>query len=211
MNKWVTASGLRIKRGSTLYKWFRANKSRIFGWFKPKPKPKPVQLFMYDDVNVSLIPKDAEAVAGYVGGRWPTYPQLTRMFPHAKHLSVAVAASYDADCLDVEPGDATIALAPAWVKRQIELRKKGNTYNTSKPVLYTSASWGQKLVDACTKAGLVYGKDYLWWSAHYTGNVHFCGPSDGFGIKQIAHATQFTDMAQGKHLDESICSPSFFA
>jgi hypothetical protein len=213
MSKWVTAAGLRIKRGSALYKWFRANKADIFGWFKkPKPPaPKPVQLFMFDDINVSLIPKDAQAVAGYIGGKWPTYTKLVGEFPNAKHLSIAVSVLYDADCLDVEPGDASVTQAPVWVKRQLKLRKEHTkTYNTSKPVLYTSASWGQRLVDACTKAGLVYGKDYLWWSAHYTGVSHFCGPSDGFGIKQTAHATQFTDLAQGKHLDESICSPGFF-
>ena len=169
------------------------------------PAPNPSQLFMYDDVNVSLIPKDAQAVAGYVGGRWPTYNTVVRKWPHAKHLSIAVSASENARCLDVEPGDATIAQAPAWVKRQ---KARGEKL----PVLYTSASWGQKLVDTCTKAGLVYGKDYLWWSAHYNVDLgkHLCGPGCGFGLKVHAHATQFTDKALGRSLDESVCSPGFF-
>lgn len=179
----------------------------------PPPPPTPVtRLHMFDDVSLSLIPKNAEAVAGYVGGRWPNYPQAVSGWPHAKHLSIAVASSYDADCLDVEPGDATIAVAPAWVKRQIALRKQGHKYNTSKPVLYTSASWGAALIDACSKAGLRYGIDYRWWSAHYNPALgeHFCGPKCGYGLKHTAHATQFTDKAFGRSLDESVCSPGFF-
>ena len=180
---------------------------------KPKPPPvppapvppKPTQLFMYDDVNVHLIPANAQAVAGYVGGRWPTYPTVVKMWPNAKHLSIAVTAAENARCLDVETGDATIAQAPAWVKRQMARGEK-------LPVLYTSASWGQKLVDACTKAGLRYGKDYLWWSAHYNVDLgkHICGPGCGFGLRVTAHATQFTDKALGRSLDESVCSPGFF-
>ena len=169
----------------------------------PKPKPAPRQMFMCDDVNISLIPKDAQAVAGYVGGRWPTEARLEQLFPTAHHLPIAISASENARCLDVEPGDATIAEAPAWVKRQ---KARGEKL----PVLYTSASWGQKLVDACAAAGLRYGHDYLWWSAHYTYQPHFCGPKCGFGLRQTAHATQFTDRAQGKSLDESIVSPGFF-
>ena len=178
----------------------------------PPPPPTPKPLLMFDDVNVNLIPKDAVAVAGYIGGHWPTYPKIVAGWPHAKHLSIAVASTYDADCLDVEPGDAPINLAPAWVKRQLALRKQGHKYNTPKPILYTSASWGQALVNACTKAGLVYGRDYLWWSAHYNPVLgkHFCGPKCGFGLRQVAHATQFTDKALGRSLDESIMAPGFF-
>ena len=81
----------------------------------PKPPP-PTQMFMYDDVNLALIPANAPAVAGYVGGRWPTYGPMVAKFPHAKHLSIAISALENARCLDVEPGDATIAQAPGWVE-----------------------------------------------------------------------------------------------
>ena len=213
------------KSGKWLKKWAWRVRP-VIHWHKkpiPKPKPKPVpvptpppepkKLYMFDDINLKLIPANAVAVAGYIGGRWPTYPKVVTGWPHAKHLSIAVASGYDADCLDVETGDATIAVAPAWVKRQLALRKQGHRYNTPKPVLYTAASWGAELIAACTKAGLVYGKDYLWWSAHYNPVLgeHFCGPKCGFGIKNTAHATQFTDKAFGKSLDESVVSSGFFS
>jgi hypothetical protein len=160
---------------------------------------------MYDDINVSLIPVDAVAVAGYVDGKWSTYAQLAAKFPHAKYrLSIAVFPSDDAQVLDVEPGDATIAQAAGWVKRQ---KAKGNP----RPDVYTAVSWGQTLITALTDAGYVYGKDYRWWSAHYTGQPHLCGPACWPGLQYTAHATQWTDKAGGKSLDESVCSAEFFA
>lgn len=159
---------------------------------------------MYDDVNVSLIPVAAVAVAGYVDGRWPTYAQLVKKFPHAQHvLSIAVFPTDSAQVLDVETGDATISQAVGWVKREHE---RGN----KKPDVYTAASWGQKLVDTLSLAGFEYGVDYRWWSAHYTGQPHLCSPKCGFGLKVTAHATQWTDKAGGKSLDESLCSAEFF-
>lgn len=171
---------------------------------KPNP-PAPAPLEMYDDVNVSLIPVTAQAVAGYVDGRWPTYAQLVKKFPHAKRVvSIAVFPSDNAEALDVEPGDATVAQAASWVKRQ-------HARGLKKPIVYTAASWGQNLVNALTAAGLKYGIDYLWWSAHYTMKPHLCSSECGFGIKVIAHATQWTDKAGGKSLDESLCSVEFFS
>ena len=208
---YITSAGLRAKIGSVLYKWLKANKDRLNGWFK-KPKPKPVtKIYMYDDITVSLIPANAPAVAGYVDGRWATWNTVYKKFPKAKKLSIAVFPTDYADCLDVEPGDATIAQAAAWVKRQ-NLTWATRPHDASRPVLYTSASWGNALNDACAKAGLRLGVDYLWWSAHYNPALgeHFCSPKCYPGLRYTAHATQFTDHANGKSLDESVCLPGFF-
>lgn len=188
-------------------KWLRRAANIIFHHIRhfPKPKPKPVSLEMYDDVTVSLIPVDAQAVAGYVDGRWPTYGQVCATHPHAQHkISIAVFASDNAEVLDIEPGDATIAEAAAWVKRQ---HARGNP----KPDVYTAVSWAQGLVNALAAAGLKYGIDYRLWTAHYNYTPHLCGPECGFGFKERAHATQWTDKAGGKSLDESLCSAEFFA
>ena len=210
-------------------RWWKAFKlPGRFHWRKPKAfwawrkwrehrkhvKPKPAMpVVMYDDVNVSLIPKTAPAVAGYIGGRWPTYPKVVSGWPTAKHLSIAVASIYNADALDIEPGDAPVSLAAEWVKKQLALRTQGNKYNTTRPVVYTSASWGQNLVNTLEKAGLKYDQDFMWWSAHYdpAKGKHICDPSCGFGIKVRAHATQWTDHADNKSLDESLVVAGFFA
>lgn len=213
---YITSAGLRAKVGSVLYKWLKANKDRLNGWFKkprpPKP-PVPTKVYMYDDINISLIPVLAKAVAGYVDGKWQTYLKLLVRCPFAKHLSIAVFPGDDADCLDVEPGDASNVQAPVWVKRQRARRKQGAKSNTRLPVLYTSAGNGNALNDICKKAGLVYGVDYLWWSAHYNAALgeHVCSPKCYPGLRYTAHATQYTDMADSKHLDESVCLPGFFS
>lgn len=155
---------------------------------------------MYDSVSVGEIPAHAPAVAGYVGGAWPTYRELERRFPHAHKLSVAISASEDADGLDIENGDATVAEAPAWYRRQ---KMRGHP----KPTLYTSASNVGALVKAMRAAG-VSRADYQIWSAHFTGVPHICDShcTGGFNVE----ATQWTDKAQGRDLDESLCLDGFF-
>lgn len=192
-------------------KWFWTWRSWRLHRSDPAP-PKPVKLYMYDDVTVSLIPRNAKAVAGYIDGHWITWFKLILRCPLAKRMSIAVFAKDNADCLDVEPGDSTNAQAPGWVKRQRARRKAGVKANTRLPVLYTSASNGEPLIAVCTKAGLVYGQDYLWLSAHYDPKLgeHICNPTCYPGLKHTAHATQFTDHANGENLDESVCSPGFF-
>ena len=161
---------------------------------------------MFDSVNVSEIPANAEAVAGYVDGNWPTFKQVQVKFPKARKLSIAVAAQADADCLDVEPRDATNAQAAAWVRRQWARGVK-------RPVLYTSVSNWIPLAAELHNAGIYHrpwGKSYKRWSAHYTFSPHRCGRKCGMPGWSKAGATQWTDKALGRNLDESLCGRSFF-
>lgn len=174
---------------------------------RPKPKPKPapapaVEITMYDSVDVKQIPANAAAVAGYVGGRWPTYAALVKDFPRAHKLSIAVSASEDADCLDIEKGDATIPQAPAWVRRQ---HKRG----IKRPVVYTSVSQAPPLLAALTTHGIKRDEVRLW-TAHYTLKPHRCSSACGYGTLQ-ADATQYANRALDKNLDASLCSSDFFA
>jgi hypothetical protein len=162
-----------------------------------------MSLTMYDAVTLTEIPRDAQAVAGYVNGRWPTYPKLAALFPHAHSLSIAVTAEADADCLDIEPGDASNAQAPVWFRRQKQLRPG------HKPKLYTSLSNVMTLVGVLTAAG-IHPDEYQIWSAHYTHTPHLCGPSCGYGLTFTVAATQYTDKALGKSLDASLVSDGFF-
>lgn len=156
---------------------------------------------MFDSVTVSEIPRSANAVAGYVGGKWPTYFQLKRDFPHAHVLSIAVNAGENAECLDVEPGDAVAAQAPEWYRRQ---RARG----VVRPVLYTSLSNVPALMGAMQGAG-VARHEYRVWSAHYTGRAHICGSECGLSV--AADGTQWTDTALNRNLDESLLNGAFFS
>lgn len=164
------------------------------------------QFTMYDSVNVAEIPSTAKAVAGYVGGKWPTYNNLVVKFPHAAKLSIAISADENARCLDVETGDATNAQAAAWVKRQ-------HARGQPRPILYTSVSNWPALQAALKAGGVSRGipgrRRYRRWSAHYTGKPHRCTRRCGFGFRGKAGATQWTNKALGRNLDASLCSHDF--
>jgi hypothetical protein len=148
---------------------------------------------MYDSVTVDEIPVSAPAVAGYVGGSWPTFHELVPRFPHAHRLSIAVNSGEDADCLDIEKGDATPAEAPAWFHRQ---RARG----VYRPCFYASLSVMPEVIAALANAG-IQRHEYRLWVAHYTYVPH---------IEPGYDACQWTDRALGRNLDESLCVDDFF-
>lgn len=159
-------------------------------------------MLMYDSVTLTEIPPTADAVAGYVDGIYTTWPELCKRFPKAHKLSIAVSVEGDAECLDVEPRDATNAQAPAWVRRQ-------QARGVARPVVYTSLSNAKALLDVLEAAGIARSAVRLW-TAHYTHTAHRCGPSCGFGLHTIADATQYTDIALARNLDCSLVSDTFF-
>ena len=160
-------------------------------------------LVMFDAIDVSQIPADAQAVAGYVNGNWVTYPHLVAAFPRAHVLSIAVSASHNADALDIESGDATPGQAPGWFTRQ---KARG----AARPCLYASAFvMDTEVLPALTAAGIPRSAVRLW-SAHYTGVAHRCGPSSCRELAVTADGTQWTSNALGRDLDESLLAADFF-
>lgn len=159
---------------------------------------------MYDSINLSVIPADAVAVAGYVDGHWITAAALRNRFPRARLLTIAVFASSNAECLDVETGDATPAQAPGWVARQ-------QARGVYRPVLYCSVSGVPALLGTLATARITRSQVRLW-SAHYTKTAHICGPGTCAypGLADDCDGTQFTDTARGLPLDESLLAPTFF-
>ena len=156
---------------------------------------------MFDTITPDQVPANPQAVAGYVGGSWPDYNFLVATFPKALHLSIAPEASMEADCLDDEPGDATNAQLVGWYHL---MKSKGAT----RIYFYTSISNVQALIDTLAAAGISRA-DYMIWSAHYTDNPHICAPNT-CGQGPQCDATQWTDHALGRNLDQSLCSPDFF-
>ena len=164
-----------------------------------------VTLTMYDSTDVGALPHGADAYAGYVEGLFPTFAALKRRFAAsgAHLLSIAVFASGDADCLDIEPRDATNAQAPGWVKRQL-------ARGAHRPCLYTSVSNMDTLVTALGGAGISRAAVRLW-SAHYGQGKHICGPGTCGLTRHACDGTQWTDSALGRNLDESILLSNFFS
>jgi hypothetical protein len=150
---------------------------------------------MFDDVDIDKLPYGAKAYAGYVNGMWPNAGAIMARFPHESVIFISVNASNVGDCLDIECGDATIDQAPRWWRGRV-----GRT-RTPKPVLYTSASQVAALIVTMQHAGIKRDR-YFVFSAHYTGQPHICAPRV-CGYPQ-ADATQWTDRAYGRSLDESL-------
>lgn len=74
-------------------------------------------LTMYDSTQPSLIPAGAEAVAGYVDGRYKWTQADWDRFTNAKiKLRITTWASLDADYVDCEHGDATPDSAFNWIQ-----------------------------------------------------------------------------------------------
>jgi hypothetical protein len=160
-------------------------------------------IVMFDATDLSQIPAGPAAVAGYVDGLYQTAPALAARFPHAHLLTIAVSAADDADCLDVETGDATPAQAPAWYERQ-------QARGVFRPCLYASVSVMQSQVIPALQAAGISRADVRLWTAHYAG-LHRCGPSACGELSTDADGTQWTDVAYGRQLDQSLLLPGFFA
>ena len=158
---------------------------------------------MFDAVDIGQIPSDAPAVAGYVNGNFVTFGQLGAKFPHANRLSIAVTAEADADALDVEQEDADSSQVPAWYQRQ---KARG----AARPVIYASASdMTTGILPALKQAGIARSSVRLW-SAHWTYSAHLCGPGSCGAMPVQADATQWTNKALGRNLDQSLLASNFF-
>ncbi len=157
---------------------------------------------MFDSVDVKTIPEKPMpyAVAGYVGGWWPTYSPLVAKFPLSHHLSIAVNASEQADCLDIENGDAVPAQAPGWVAAAIHR-------GVDRPVLYVNLSNISAVIDQMNRAGFNRSQ-YRLWVAHYVYDQ-----TKAFAEMVGSHydAEQFNDHYLARNLDASVVSSSFFA
>ena len=153
---------------------------------------------MFDAINVDSLPPGGGAYAGYVGGHWPTYTAVKARFPGVPVLSIAVTSTEDAECLDVEQGDATAADAPGWVRRQQGL-------GVALPVVYTSLSNVPAVMQALNAAG-VWREQIRLWTAHYTEQQHICSPA-ACGVGVPVDGTQWHS---GADYDESLLLDSFF-
>jgi hypothetical protein len=162
-----------------------------------------MSLVMYDSIHPDTLPGGAAAYAGYVDGMWQTFPVLQQRFRGAHLLSIAVFASGDADCLDVETGDAAIGDIFGWFKRQ-------QARGTWRPAVYSSAVNMDHVVATMTANGFARGS-YRLWSAHYAAGMHVCGPATCRLTGTPCDGTQWTSAAFGRSLDESVLNDNFFA
>jgi hypothetical protein len=154
---------------------------------------------MFDDTSVDLIPITARAVAGYVNGAYQTIAALRIRFKGRRIVTIAVTSVGRAQFLDIESGNATIADAAGWWRRNRGHGARG---------FYIAESEASDLVAAIEREG-IHRPEYVLWTAHYWGPRHICGPKS-CGSSVEADGTQWTDRSNGKSLDESWLRLSFW-
>lgn len=160
-------------------------------------------VIFFDDTDVDLLPVGFDAYAGYADGIYANIAQIKARFPKAFILTIAVKSADIADVLDVETGDAQNSDAVAWFKRALAA-------GITKPCFYTSASNVNALVSTLSQAG-ISRTAFRIWSAHYGQGNHICGPATCKLTDTPCDATQFTNKANNKNLDESAALESFFS
>jgi len=139
-----------------------------------------------------------DALAGYVGGHWPTYAPEVAAYPKlaAAHrvCSYAVNVDEDAELGDCEAGDMTIdELVNIWLPRQI---KRG----VWRPGVYANQNrWSNEGLLAKLAH---YGPLIRRIVAHYDYKEE--APPAGYDCKQ------FSDHWQGRNIDANTCLESFF-
>lgn len=117
---------------------------------------------MYDAVTATNIPADAQMVAGYIdriqlrpwsAADWARFPNAVKV------TIVKKASTNDGHVLDVEPGDATPAEAPGWVRMR---RAAG-----ADPTVYCNTSTWPSVRAAFRSANTA---EPHYWLARYDGN-----------------------------------------
>jgi hypothetical protein len=124
-----------------------------------------------------------------------------------RQIAAAAAAQrptimFDSVTVGNMPASApAVAGYTSWVKRQ-------QARGIKRPVIYASRDNMPAVLAALQAAGIPRSAVRLW-SAHYTFHEHICSPA--CGARFTADATQWTDKAIGRSLDQSKVDPSFWA
>lgn len=123
-----------------------------------------------DSLDIAAMASHLPVYGGYNAGHWDNWAALiawTKVHSPGAHLvSITPFVTGGSWCLDIEPGDAVAADAPAFFR----VDHAGH----AKPIFYTSAGDLQAVINYLSRAGISRDRYYLW-SAHWIGQ-HLCGP-----------------------------------
>lgn len=166
---------------------------------------------MYDSVDLTQIPASSSAVAGYVGGIYPTdsHGALREKFPHSYVASIAVQRAQRASFADVENGDLEVLEGVPWIEEGLALGEE-------RPGLYAAFANMVTLVQEL-RAAKIPRWEYRLWLATDDGladainilehGTHLGLPlPEGFSVGGV----QYDWHALNRDLDASLVRPGFF-
>lgn len=157
---------------------------------------------MYDATSLSNIPTAAPAVAGYVDGRYQTWPEVMKRWPRARHVSITATGRLEADVVDVEKFDVSVSGALQWIERMHALGHPA-------PGVYASLDVWASLLGPVLLSRFKRTQ-FRVWTAHYTHQWHRCGTGCDPRLRIDVDATQWTNNALGRDLDCSAARTTFF-
>jgi hypothetical protein len=165
-------------------------------------------LQMADSAESLALPAGLAAYASYVDGGigdQPNYERVRAAHPGAHHLSIALSAAHNADCLDVEPGAASPPDFPQWYARQL-------ARGTARPVVYASVAAMREGILPMLAVHDIPRAMVRLWTAHYGLGEHICGPHSCGELPVDADGTQYSDNYRGPNgvVDMSLLTDDFF-
>jgi len=186
-------------------------------------------LRMPDSTDTRNLPPGYPAYLGYNDGKWPTMngytaedgshvPALPVLFPAAYLVGLTVTGSTTDDHhgilissgIDDEQGNPDSAHAVQWVEQKLAAEPD------SRPIVYADlATPGYSMpevINGLSAAG-VPRPAYRLLTAHWTNQMHICGPRTCGQLPTEADGTQWTDRAPGEHgsfIDLSVLADNFF-
>lgn len=140
-----------------------------------------------------LASTSPDALAGYDDGRFNNIAQIEREYPNHRHLAIAVFASDDGDCLDIETGDARPEDAPGWLRRQ-------HARGIARPWLYANESTWPLVTERLQQAGIARAS-FVKWVAVFNEQANLQDDWD---------AHQYTDHWHQRNVDASVCKDDAF-
>ena len=151
-------------------------------------------LIMYDGItkDVQLMPAYGDIYAGYDDGSFNDVDAIVARFPDKPVVSIDVTGANQAQALDVENGDATVADIDPWLATK---GLAGPVFD--RPIIYMSVDVARASFPSAHPNGC------LLWSAHYTMQAHICGPSSCGTLPYDADMTQWGSFPD---YDESLVS-----
>ena len=145
---------------------------------------------MQDSTNERAFttdPEEAQLLAGYIDGNWPSFRDLANTHPNQRHVSITVTGNLSATVADQERGDLTPQSAARWAKGEHSVGRVGT--------IYTDLS----NFDACKEAVRAEGldpdsiTDVMWWLAHWDGDEE---PHGNIVAIQYAHDVNGVDLSR---------------
>jgi len=155
-------------------------------------------LVMYDGItkDVPLLPANGDIYAGYDDGSFNDVAAIAARFPNKPVVSIDVTGGNAAQALDVETGDATPANIDPWLAN---LALTGPVFD--QPIIYMSVNVAKANFPSAHPNGC------LLWTAHYTNQLHICGPNSCGSLPYNADMTQWESLA---NYDTSAVNPAHF-